>query len=261
MLYYFDFNGILTIVTMVVASLLLLDRAFFKSHRVVGEPEHKVFEYSKAFFPVLMLVLGLRVFIAEPYRIPSGSMKPTLLEGEFILVNKFTYGIRLPVIGKKIASVGSPQRGDITVFRSPKNPTQITFIKRIVGLPGDRISYQDKTLYINDEPQEQTFEEKDFDMELNGYVWRVNRSKEQLGSRAHDIFVRSSTGFDRNEVTVPEGHYFAMGDNRDNSEDSRSWGFVNDDYLLGKAFVIWMSWDAMNKAIRWHRIGMNISTI
>lgn len=260
MLMYFDFNGILTIATLVAGLVILAERWIFKPRRAIGQVnESKLAEYARAFFPVFLLVLGLRVLVAEPYRIPSGSMKPTLLEGEFILANKFIYGIRLPIFGTKIIGFSSPKRGDIVVFRSPQNPEEMNFIKRIVGLPGDKISYQQKVLYINGEPQQQEVIGKDFDSEPNGYVWRVKRSKEFLGDKVHDIYVRSGTGFEQKEITVPEGHYFAMGDNRDNSEDSRSWGFVSDKYLIGKATYVWMSWDSANNAVRWNRLGQHIS--
>src|SRR3972149_11017571 len=164
---YFDFSTILVIVTLLTLLIWLMDVWFFRAKRVQkvmlgrsekareGEkieiPEPKIVEYSRSFFPVLLIVLILRCFIAEPFRIPTGSMKPTLLEGDFVLVNKFTYGIRLPVTGSKVLDLSQPKRGDIIVFRYPKD-TSVNFIKRLVGLPGDRIKYENKILYINDKP-------------------------------------------------------------------------------------------------------------
>ena len=215
-----------------------------------------IVEYAKAFFPVILIVLLLRSFLVEPFRIPSGSMTPTLLAGDFILVNKFAYGIRLPVINKKVISVGDAQRGDIMVFRFPKDPS-IDYIKRVVGLPGDRIAYRDKVVYVNGEPMKQevrgTFIGEGVGMAMTGASLRA----EHLGSAVHDILVvpEKSSRADMDEVTVPPGHYFVMGDNRDNSNDSRFWGFVPDENLVGRAFFIWLNWDSEDNKVRWDRLG------
>ena len=206
-------------------------------------------EYGKSFFPVLFIVLVLRSFLVEPFQIPSGSMKPTLDVGDFILVNKFSYGIRLPVIDKKIIEVGDPQRGDVMVFRYPSDPT-VNYIKRVVGLPGDKIRYtSDKKLYINDQLVAEQLVGNE-----PGTLGSAALYKEKLGEVEHMIRkemsrYRAPPG---KEWTVPAGHYFMMGDNRDNSNDSRYWddpnipknelGMVPDENIVGKAFAVWMSW-------------------
>ena len=206
-------------------------------------------EYGKSFFPVLFIVLVLRSFLVEPVQIPSGSMKPTLDVGDFILVNKFSYGIRLPVIDKKIIEVGDPQRGDVMVFRYPSDPT-VNYIKRVVGLPGDKIRYtSDKKLYINDQLVAEQLVGNE-----PGTLGSAALYKEKLGEVEHMIRkemsrYRAPPG---KEWTVPAGHYFMMGDNRDNSNDSRYWddpnipkselGMVPDENIVGKAFAVWMSW-------------------
>ena len=205
-------------------------------------------EYARSFFPIVLIVLLLRSFIAEPFRIPSGSMMPTLLVGDFILVNKFTYGIRLPVINKKIIELSEPNRGDIVVFRYPKDPT-VDYIKRIVGLPGDKV------VYSNDLPVQQTslgsYQGLGQGEEMSG----AEDLLENLTGVEHRILIRNGTPTVEFVYVVPEGNYFAMGDNRDNSNDSRYWGPVPEANLVGKAFFIWMSWDWQNKGVGFDRIG------
>lgn len=260
---YMDFSALLTIGTAITGVVWAIDALFFKKNRLLkynetnDTHEPKLIEYARSFFPILLIVLILRSFIVEPFRIPSGSMKPTLLEGDFILVNKFTYGLRLPVTGTKFVKMGAPKRGDILVFRFPKD-TSIDFIKRVVGVPGDKISYKDKVLYLNGEPVAQDFLGKMTDVDVHGITRQMNHFKEMLPNKPHDIFVQSGDGKNHEEITVPEGKYFVMGDNRDNSEDSRVWGFVPDDLILGKAFFTWLSWDSLAKDIRWSRIGHKI---
>lgn len=212
-------------------------------------------EYGVSFFPVILFVFVLRSFLVEPFRIPSGSMLPTLQNGDLILVNKFQYGVRLPVIDKKVIEVGSPKRGDVMVFRYPVDPS-VDYIKRVVGLPGDVVQYQNKVLSINGQ---QIVQERDgdfFEPDRGAYV---SRYLEQLGSTEHKILLnrqarqdlmpitnfpnRGNCEYFSNGVrcTVPPGHYFMMGDNRDNSLDSRYWGFVPEHYIVGKAFFIWMN--------------------
>ncbi len=211
-------------------------------------------EYARSFFPIVLIVLLLRSFIAEPFRIPSGSMMPTLLVGDFILVNKFTYGIRLPVINKKIIELSKPNRGDIVVFRYPKDPT-VDYIKRIVGLPGDKVVYSNKKLTINDLPVQQTslgsYQGLGQGEEMSG----AEDLLENLTGVEHRILIRNGTPTVEFVYVVPEGNYFAMGDNRDNSNDSRYWGPVPEANLVGKAFFIWMSWDWQNKGVGFDRIG------
>jgi signal peptidase I len=214
-------------------------------------------EYCKSFFPVILAVLLLRSFLVEPFRIPSGSMMPTLLVGDFILVNKFAYGIRLPVLNKKILAIDEPERGDVVVFRYPKNPS-VDYIKRVVGLPGDKVGYYNKIVYINGEPSGQVpagvFVGKGAGVSMSG----ASERREQLGNIQHDILVMPRTPGLEGEYVVGEGEYFVMGDNRDNSNDSRYWGTVPEANLVGKAFRIWMNWDSANKGVEWDRIGMKI---
>jgi len=214
-------------------------------------------EYSRSFFPVLLIVLLLRSFVAEPFRIPSGSMMPTLLVGDFILVNKFAYGLRLPVVYTELLEMGEPSRGDVAVFRFPKNPSE-DYIKRIVGLPGDHIAYYDKKLYVNGQLMEQEpigiYRGEGSGRVMNG----ARRLEEHLDPVVHDILIRPNHPNVEGDYRVPEGHYFVLGDNRDNSNDSRFWGFVPEDYLVGKAFVIWMNWDMQAGDMDLSRIGETI---
>lgn len=220
--------------------------------RATGLAEPWYTEYSRSFFPVLLAVLVLRSFVAEPFRIPSGSMMPTLLVGDFILVNKFAYGLRLPVLNTKFLGTGTPDRGDVVVFRFPAHP-DTDYIKRVVGLPGDRVSYYNKTVYVNGEPMVQ---------ELlgpyegaGGGEGRLLKLRERLGAVEHDILIMPGRPNVEGEYVVPAGHYFVLGDNRDNSNDSRFWGFVPEANLVGKAFMIWMNWDFGRGSMRLSRIG------
>jgi signal peptidase I len=214
-------------------------------------------EYCKSFFPVILAVLLLRSFLVEPFRIPSGSMMPTLLVGDFILVNKFAYGIRLPVLDTKVVEIDEPARGDVVVFRYPKDPS-VDYIKRVVGLPGDKIGYYNKVLYVNGEPAGQVpagvYVGKGSGVSMSG----ASERREQLGEMQHDILVMPRTPGLEGQYVVGEDEYFMMGDNRDNSNDSRYWGTVPEANLVGKAFRIWMNWDGANGGVDWDRIGMKI---
>ncbi|EPC03919.1 signal peptidase [Litchfieldella anticariensis FP35 = DSM 16096] len=204
--------------------------------RVAREPW--LVDYSRSFFPVLLVVLLLRSFLVEPFQIPSGSMRPTLEVGDFILVNKYTYGLRLPVLNTEVVEVGKPQRGDVMVFRFPQEPS-VNFIKRVVGLPGDRIRYEGKQLYVNGEPVPKRLLE-----EVPREAPNELLLEERLGEVSHQIYNNPrDPGPQVRELVVPEGHYFMMGDNRDHSNDSRYWGFVPEENIVGKAFAVWMHWD------------------
>lgn len=202
--------------------------------------ENPLIDTARSLFPVLFVVLILRSFLVEPFQIPSGSMLPTLKIGDFILVNKWEYGFRLPVLGTKVIPVGDPQRGDVVVFKYPKQPT-VNYIKRVVGLPGDHIEYVGKVLYVNGEPQK-------LDVLAQIPPARPTRElmTEQLGTVKHEVYrdLLPSPQPRQTEWNVPEGHYFMVGDNRDNSNDSRYWGFVPDELLVGKAFSVWMHWNS-----------------
>lgn len=255
---HFNFAAFLVLATALTGVVWLIDRlAFAKSRATRQGKEPVIVEYARSFFPVLLIVLVLRSFIAEPFRIPSNSMMPTLLTGDFILVNKFGYGIRLPVSDTKIIPIGEPQRGDVVVFRYPRDMTQ-DYIKRVVGLPGDVIDYHGKVLRVNGEIVAQVPEGTYVGLGSGRDATGAERLSEQLGEIEHQILVdpriqRGAIG--EGSWTVPEGHYFAMGDNRDNSEDSRYWGFVPEQNLVGRAFFIWMNWDSLNGGVDFSRIG------
>ena len=252
-----DFPLVLCWAVIVTGALWLGDVVFFKPRRqraaeafrvssskhvdedalagVLKEPV--LAEYARSFFPVLLLVLLLRSFLVEPYQIPSESMIPTLEVGDFILVNKFAYGIRLPVLGTKIFDVGEPQRGDVMVFVPPHEPRY--FIKRVIGVPGDHIRYQNKVLTINGERVAQEF----VDQVTVGVRPQYRIYDEQLGDGGHQIYRYPTLRERPGEWTVPEGHFFMMGDNRGKSLDSRRWGFAEDAKVVGKAFAIWVHKD------------------
>ncbi len=220
-----------------------------------GEPWYV--EYSRSFFPVLLIVLLLRSFIVEPFRIPSGSMMPTLLVGDFILVNKFAYGLRLPITHAKILGVGDPQRGDVAVFRFPDKP-DTDYIKRVVGLPGDHVTYRNKVLYVNGERVPQSEIGPEVYRDARGVARRMLRLSEELDAMSHDILIVPGYPNAEGDYVVPPGKFFVLGDNRDNSNDSRFWGFVPEENLVGKAFVIWMNWDFDNGTANLSRIGTGI---
>lgn len=241
----FDFALILTVVTLVAGLICLADLLFFKQHKspkalakMEGVPpkEHIIIEYAYSFFPVLAVVWILRSFLFEPFTIPSGSMLPTLEVGDYILVNKYTYGLRLPVLGTEILPMNKPQRGEVMVFKFPPKPS-MNFIKRVVGLPGDKISFKDDMLYINGEKVERTLYSQNPEIE----PWE-QYFHEALGTHIH--LTRQEVGRypagKHWSYTVPEGHYFMMGDNRDNSNDSRFWGFVPEQNIVGKAVYVWI---------------------
>jgi signal peptidase I len=215
---------------------------YFGKESVVGE-------YAKSFFPVLAVVLVLRSFIIEPFQIPSGSMIPTLLVGDYILVNKFSYGLRLPVLGTKIVEIGEPERGDVMVFFPPHK--DIYFIKRVIGLPGDHISYKNKQLTINGKAAEQVLL-----AELPAINPQYQLISENLTGFEH--LSHKAKGYNSSgdfSITVQPGHYWMMGDNRDNSSDSRVWGQVPEDRIVGKAFAIWLHWPTMTQLPSLSRLG------
>jgi signal peptidase I len=256
-----DFALVMLILLVLTGAIWGLDRLLWAPRRGgAGGKEPIAVEYARAFFPVILIVFLLRSFLVEPFRIPSGSMLPSLLIGDFILVNKFTYGIRLPVANVKVMDVAQPKRGDVMVFRFPGDPS-VNYIKRVIGLPGDHIEYRNKKLFVNGKPEDQTDPRP---VRLYGEGdGEVSRVTEDLDGVNHDILLTDGpdTPFD---VVVPKGHYFVMGDNRDHSNDSRYWGFVPDKNLVGRAFLIWFSWDEQRPVewfwqhVVWSRIGTTI---
>jgi signal peptidase I len=263
------FEIILVILTLFTGLVWLVDKLFLAKGRVARAglldegQEPVVVDYSKAFFPVLAIVLILRSFVAEPFRIPSNSMMPTLLTGDFILVNKFAYGLRLPITNKKFVDLGEPSRGDVVVFhfpgRGPDDPNKgVDFIKRVVGLPGDRIGYHDNQVVVNGHPvayeEIGTYTGKGKGAEMTGAL----ELRENLPGRPHSVLETTNSPFTdpgEGDWEVPSGHYFVMGDNRKNSDDSRYWGVLPESQLRGKAFLIWMSWDG---GLEYRRIGNSI---
>ena len=243
------------------AKALLQDGKNEEAARVRREPGYV--EYARAFFPVILIVFLIRSFLVEPFRIPSGSMLPSLYIGDFILVNKFSYGVRVPVINSKIMDIGHPKRGEVMVFRFPGNPS-INYIKRVIGIPGDHILYKDKKLYINGTLMDQT-DGRPYFFESGGDAQgEALRLTENLDGEKHSILTTGRIDPPLPEIVVPAGEYFVMGDNRDHSNDSRYWGFVPDQNLVGKAFLIWFSWDVLApqkmfwQRIVWDRIGSTI---
>jgi signal peptidase I len=246
------------IIIAITGVIVYVDRVVWKPKRdrsVTTEKEPVLVEYSRSLFPVFLIVLVLRSFVVEPFRIPSGSMYPTLEIGDFIVVNKFAYGVKLPVTQTKILPVGEPERGDVVVFKYPKDP-DVDYIKRVIGLPGDEIAYYGKTLYINGNPVKQKLL-GEYEGTASGKVMDgASLLEEFLEEHSHDILLDpEKSSQDMNTVVVPEGHYFMMGDNRDHSNDSRFWGFVPEKNLKGKAFAIWMNWD---DGVHFDRIGKGI---
>lgn len=254
-----NFELILFYAVIISGGIALLDTIFFasKGKNAKSKKLPLLIDYARSFFPILLLVFSIRSFAYEPFRIPSGSLKPTLLIGDFVLVNKFDYGIRLPVTHTKIFSIGEPKRGDIVVFREPPKESR-DLIKRVIGVPGDHISYKDKVLYINGKEISQKFEKYSTDAEDNIGPWEVVQKKENLLGTEHRIYQIPSKKNDDFAVVVPEGKYFMMGDNRDVSADSRSWGFLPEKNIIGKATRIWMSYDTPKHPVRWNRVGEKI---
>jgi len=266
-----DFPTILVIATFLTGVIWAGDSLFFarrrrdtqaivsgsstnvvKAQRLSQEP--LLVETARSFFPVILAVLLLRSFVVEPFRIPSGSMMPTLLIGDFILVNKFSYGIRLPVLDKKVINIGEPQQGDVVVFRYPEDPS-VDYIKRVVGLSGDHVGYHNKKLTVNGKAVESS--QTDIYQGVGAGVGMSGSShfRERLGDVEHFILNAPGRLSIEGDFVVPPGQYFVMGDNRDNSKDSRYWGTLPEQNLVGKAFFIWMNWDWSNGGVGWNRIG------
>jgi signal peptidase I len=266
-----NFALIMFVLLVGTGAVWLLDHYVLRHARKADQPEPWWVEYPKSFFPVILIVFVLRSFLVEPFKIPSGSMLPTLLVGDFILVNKFTYGIRLPIVNVKLFDVDQPRRGEVMVFRYPENPS-LDYIKRVVGVPGDRIEYRDKRLAINGQTVSMAPAGEYNYVEGGLNFVSTQRFNEMLGHTRHAILIQpeipsvhlsgvrafpfrdncayNDSGF---ACTVPPGHYFLMGDNRDSSSDSRYWGFVPEANIVGKAFLIWWNFDDIK------RVGQSIN--
>jgi len=261
-----NFALFLLILLVVTGLVWLLDKFVLRKRRSPEAKQPWWVEYSISFFPVILIVFMLRSFLVEPFKIPSSSMVPTLLVGDFILVNKFTYGIRIPVVNKKVVELGRPARGDVMVFRFPAEPS-LDYIKRVVGLPGDRIEYRNKRLTINGNPvptrqvddylsKERMQFSRRYVETLNGVDHEILLDDDTRGGASPEGSFPFSGNCNYNSsglaCTVPPGHYFVMGDNRDNSSDSRVWGFVPDQNIVGKAFFIWLNLNELGRFGRFH---------
>jgi len=262
-----DFSLLLVALTAFSGLVWLIDSLFFRRRRMDRAVQKKIqrprdpviIEYSRSLFPVLLIVLMFRSFLFEPFKIPSGSMIPTLLVGDFIVVNKYSYGLRLPVLHKKFLSLGEPQRGDVVVFRYPVDPS-VNFIKRLIGLPGDTISYRNKQLFVNGETVPAKEQGRFTSDEVKCSIPRTDamRLTETIGGVDHDILLHGNSGSRNGQWQVPEGHYFVMGDNRDRSNDGREWGFVPEENLMGRAVGIWLNFDYTKGCGDLSRVGNGI---
>lgn len=258
-----DFSLVLVVLAMVTGVTWALDHWYFAPRRRArgsNAAEPVLVDYARSFFPVILLVLVLRSFLYEPFRIPSDSMMPTLVQGDFIFVNKWQYGLRLPVLNWKAVDIGDPQRGDVIVFRKPSDPA-VVFIKRMVGMPGDTVRVSGTQVFVNGQP---------VPVEAGDYYRGVKEEQypftvvgnETLGEHRHQVMLDPSRPSTQGEWIVPAGHYFMMGDNRNNSRDSRfpEVGFVPADHLIGKAVAIWLSFNpGEGPLLLWDRMGTRIN--
>src|SRR5580692_1235403 len=255
-----DFSATFVLLLAASGAILLADKMYFKARRQRGAEGAGVNEpllvyYARSFFPVVLIVLLVRSFLFEPFRIPSASMMPGLVDGDFIFVDKFSYGLRLPVIDTKIVPIGAPRRGDVIVFRLPSDPS-VHFIKRLIGLPGDHIVVSDNRITINGVPVPLTPD----GVYSGGYGFTgAELGLERFGAEQHVVMFAPNRAAKDFETVVPAGHYFFMGDNRNDSEDSRfpMVGFVPEQNLVGHAVRIWLNWPFPGWP-DWHRIGMKI---
>ncbi|UTH73704.1 signal peptidase I [Chromobacterium sp. IIBBL 290-4] len=263
---FMSFTAVMLVFVLITGAVWALDKWLLARKRAAtGAQAGHFVDYSRGFFPVIFVVFVLRSFLVEPFQIPSSSMRPGLVVGDFILVNKFTYGIRVPVLNNVLVPVNQVQHGDVVVFNYPPNP-KVNYIKRVIGLPGDTVEYRNKRLTVNGKPLTDV-QDGTYDYLEQGLMQiTANRYKEsQSGKNYHvlnnpgtpvvalsqvqDFAYRDNCRYDDDGFTckVPQGHYFMMGDNRDNSSDGRYWGFVDDKLMVGKAFMIWMNFSDLSR--------------
>ncbi len=260
----FNILSIITYVTILCGIIWLADSLFFAAkRRALYGPETAtkdikkplLVDYARSFFPWLFIVLLIRAFVLQIYTVPTGSLEPTIIPGDDLIATMYNYGLHLPIIHTKIFATGSPQHGDIMLFRDPSNP-KITLIKRVIGVPGDHISYINKILYINGKKQPQKFIADSKAISQHGKTWHVVKMQEDLDGVKHDIFLNPAIPTQNfKDLLVPKNDYFAMGDNRDDSLDSRYWGFAPSSSIIAKANVIVFSWNKFSHSVRWQRIG------
>lgn len=257
----FDLPIVLTTLVFVTGLIWAVDAYVFAPSREKHEKMHAIAELARGYFPVFLLVLVIRSFGFEAYRIPSQSLEPTLTVGDFVLVNKYQYGLRLPVLDIKVISVSEPERGDIMVLRYPPDPKKY-YIKRVIGLPGDRVSYENKRLIINGKPVATDFVSDTVMRDMDSQSVSVREYQENLKGHPHRIYTRPSMTMQKKiEVVVPEGLYFVMGDNRDDSHDSRYFGFVPEKNIVGKATRVLFSWNKSESITRKFRNDRNFKKI
>ncbi|MBN3005826.1 signal peptidase I [Chromobacterium alkanivorans] len=262
---YMSFTAVMLVFVLITGAVWLADKLVLAKRRVAETQAGHFVDYSRGFFPVILVVFLLRSFIAEPFQIPSSSMRPGLVVGDFILVNKFTYGLRVPVLNTVFAPVDKVERGDVVVFNFPPNP-KVNYIKRAIGLPGDVVEYRDKRLTVNGKPLPDADDGSYEYLEQGLMMVNAKRYKETMGQRTYSVLnnegsatvtlsqvqdfpFRDNCRYDDNGFVckVPAGHYFMLGDNRDNSLDGRYWGFVDDKLVVGKAFMIWMNFGDLSR--------------
>ena len=260
-----NFQVTLTLFMFGTGIIVLIDRLFFHRARVSAKKVRPyVVENAYSFFGVLLTVWVIRSFLIQPYRVPTGSLQPTVAPGDFLLVQQFAYGLKFPIGNKQLMATHQPQRGDIALFYYPVDPN-VVFVKRVIGVPGDHIQFNHEVLWINGKEMQQTNIGSTIDNEPaeegnpEEHI-RVQEKEENLNGIKHKIYMTNiDTPLSQDfNIHVPPGQYFMMGDNRDNSDDSRVWGFVPENFFIGKAFRVWMSWDAIEHKVRWDRIGLGV---
>lgn len=256
----FDFLNMLSFLTIFAGVICLVDILWRWLRKIPTDKNTRpplVIDYARSFFPVLLIVLIVRSFLFQPYCVSTGSLEPTIMPGDMILVNQYDYGLHIPLWNKKIVDIGEPQRGQIALFRWPVNPAA-TFVKRVIGIPGDHISYLNKVFYINGKKMLQKFIKNTTEVNDDDKTWKAKEYEENLDGFKHLILLQPDyhhpTQNFRNLI-VPKGEYLMIGDNRDNSDDSRSWGFVPTRNFIGRALFIWMSWDSHFQK-RLHSLGV-----